>query len=99
ARASGGDSDDEEAPVVAARPAAPARKVVRGGKAVAFDARWLEPYFSKSVLHKAVGDFREEQWSAAEAGFLKGASRLPASSDERHAAKYLAGLAKANQGK
>ena len=101
ARAAEGDGDEDEAPVVAARPAAPKRPaaVVRGPKAVPFDSRWLEPYFSGPLLRKAAAAFREEQWATAETAFLKGAARLPAKSDEGHAAKYLAGLARGYQGK
>jgi soluble lytic murein transglycosylase len=102
--ASPGDSDDDEevTPVVAARPAAVARKAAPGtkaAKAVAFDRAWLQPFFGGPLLKKAAAQFRLEQWADAEAGFLKGAAKMPPKSDERHAARYMAGLAKANQGK
>jgi soluble lytic murein transglycosylase len=91
---SSGDSDDDEvvAPVKVARPA-------KVGKAVAFEARWLEPFFAGPLAAKAAGDFRQERWGAAEAGFLKAATKLAPGSDERNAARYLAALAKANQSK
>ncbi|MBC8133311.1 MAG: tetratricopeptide repeat protein, partial [Deltaproteobacteria bacterium] len=66
---------------------------------VAFDSRWLEPFFSSPALRKAALDFRQDQWAAAESGFTKGASRLAARSDERQAARFLTALAKANQSK
>jgi soluble lytic murein transglycosylase len=95
AKNSGGDSDDDEVVPEVARPT----KAVHAGKAVAFDSRWLEPFFAGPLGAKAVGDFRQERWPAAETGFLKAATRLPAGSDERNAARYLAALAKANQSK
>jgi soluble lytic murein transglycosylase len=66
---------------------------------VAFDSTWLQPFFSAPALHRAAADFHQEQWANAEAGFTKGAARLPAGSDERKAARFLAALAKANQSK
>ncbi|MBC8133246.1 MAG: hypothetical protein H7X95_09730, partial [Deltaproteobacteria bacterium] len=75
------------------------RRGARKEKGVAFDSRWLEPFFSSPALRKAALDFRQEQWAAAESGFTKGASRLAARSDERQAARFLTALAKANQSK
>ena len=88
-----GDSDDEE-PVVAAKAVRPHK-----GKAVAFDARWLQPFFSGPLAAKGAADFRQERWAAAESELTKAAARMPAGSDERNAARYLAALAKANQAK
>ena len=72
ARASGGDSDDDD---VVAPP-----KVVRQsrGKAVAFDARWLQPFFTGPLAAKGAADFRQEKWAAAETELLKAAARMPA---------------------
>ena len=92
ARASG-DSDDDE-PVVAAKVVKPNR-----GKAVAFDARWLQPFFAGAVAAKGAADFRQERWAAAETELTKAAARMPAGSDERNAARYLVALARANQSK
>lgn len=88
-----GDSDDDE-PVVAAKAVRPSK-----GKAVAFDARWLQPFFKGPLAAKGAADFRQEKWAAAETELTKAAARMPAGSDERNAARYLAALAKANQSK
>jgi soluble lytic murein transglycosylase len=102
--ASPGDSDsdenDDEARVaIAAKNRPTPRRSERTSKPVAFDPAWLQPFFSGPVLSKAASEFRQEQWAAAETGFNKGAARLPASSDERHAARFVTALAKANQSK
>jgi len=99
---SAGDADDDEALAVdqgAARTPKQAarRRPERPARAVAFDARWLEPFFATGRAHQAIADFRQERWAAAETGFTRAAAAMPAGSDERNAARYLSALAKANQ--
>jgi soluble lytic murein transglycosylase len=105
ATASPADSDDEEEPIKAhpsARRVEPGR-VGRVGRvektAVAFDPKWLQPFFAAPALRKPALDFRREQWAPAEAAFLKAIARLPPRSDERQAARFLVALAKASQAK
>ncbi|MES1158027.1 MAG: transglycosylase SLT domain-containing protein [Haliangium ochraceum] len=98
-----------DAPVVSVKPRAPtptptpttpaARRPDRPAKAVAFDPKWLQPFFISPPLRAAAADFRQERWASAESAFLKAARRLPAAADERHAARFLAALAKASQAK
>jgi len=98
---SAGDADDDEVlavDAVAAR-TPPRRRPERPARAVAFDPRWLEPFFASGRAHQAIADFRQERWAAAEAGFARAATAMPGGSDERYAARYLAALAKANQAK
>ena len=98
--ASPSDSDeDDDAPVVSAKAHRPARRPERHAKAIAFDPTWLQPFFRAPAPHKAAIDFQQDQWAAADAGFMKAAARMPAGSDERQAARFLAALAKANQAK
>jgi soluble lytic murein transglycosylase len=98
--ASPSDSDDDDdAPVARASDHGPGRRPARGAKPVAFDPTWLQPFFGGAALHKAAIAFRQEQWAAAESGFVKAAARLPRSSDEGNAARFMAALAKANQAK
>jgi len=99
---SAGDADDDEVLAVdelAARGSKqPARRrPERPARAVAFDPHWLEPFFGAGRAHQAMADFRQERWAAAESGFTRAATSMPAHSDERNAARYLAALAKANQ--
>jgi soluble lytic murein transglycosylase len=83
-----------------ARAITKASRPARREKAVAFEASWLQPYFAGAILHRAATAFRQEQWSTAEAGLMKGIARLGAgasAADERHAARFLLALARANQ--
>jgi len=97
ARASAGDSDDDEA--AAAPPARSAKGARSGGPPVAFDARWLQPFFAGPLARQAAAELRQERWATAESGFTKAAAKMPPGSDERGAARYLATLAKASQSK
>lgn len=74
-------------------------EVDRSRRAVRFDPIWLEPFFRSGVLHRGAESFRQESWAAAESALLKGSAGLPARSPERQAARYLAALSRANQGK
>jgi TolA-binding protein len=83
-----------------ARLTRPAPRTARREKPVAFEPGWLEPYFKGAILHKAVTAFRQEQWATAEAGLVKGIAKLgggAGAADERHAARFLLALARANQ--
>jgi len=103
ATASPGDADDDgDPPAIAgvgkASKASP-RRPERAAKPVHFDPHWLDPFFSGPLSRQAASDFRQERWAAAESGFARAATKLPAASDERNAARYLAALAMANQSK
>lgn len=78
-------------------PRASRQRTERAEKPVPFDTRWLIPFFATGRAKQAMSDFRQERWAAAETGFLKAAAGMPAGSDERSAARYLAALARANQ--
>ncbi len=83
-----------------ARLTRPAPRTVRREKPVAFEPGWLEPFFKGAILHKAAMAFRQEQWVTAEAGLVKGIAKLgggAGAADERHAARFLLALARANQ--
>lgn len=75
---------------------APARKA--GGKPVPFDRDWLQPFFQHGAAKQAVEKFHAEDWDEAESGFVRALKSLPRSGEERQAASYLLGLARANQG-
>jgi soluble lytic murein transglycosylase len=105
-------ADDADAEDDGAAPAAPGvglavhtparasrQRTERAPKAVPFDTRWLTPFFATGRARQAMADFRQEKWAVAETGFLKAAAAMPAGSDERGSARYLAALAKANQSK
>ena len=91
-RASPGDDDEEARPVEG--PVAPPKP---GGKPVAFDRGWLEPFFKHTAARQAAEAFRGEDWATAEAGFAKAVRALPRGSEERFAATYMLALARANQ--
>src|SRR5689334_22444585 len=86
------------APAVAA-PASKAATKAATKPAPAFAREWLQPFFATGAARKAAESFRQEQWEGAETGLLKASASLPAKSGERAAARYLAALAIANQGK
>ena len=75
------------------------RRPAPAEKPVAFDPRWLDPFFATGRAHQALVDFRQERWGAAETGFTRASAGMAAGSDERNAARYLAALARANQSK
>ncbi|HVR61623.1 MAG TPA: transglycosylase SLT domain-containing protein [Polyangia bacterium] len=91
ARARRQEDDDR---VVAEAPAP-----IRTGKPVAFDPRWLEPFFADGAVKSAVDLFRAEEWGPAEAAFARALKKLPAGAPERMAAQYLQALAGENQAK
>ena len=94
ASASSGDHDpdqDGSGPAPAPRPVA--------GKPVRFDRGWLTPFFESGHAKEAVEEFRDEDWDKAETEFAKAIKKLPRDGGERHAAKYMLALARANQGK
>src|SRR5882672_9711419 len=75
AGASPGDAQDDDDKIVDEVGSA---LVTRGaGKAVAFDAAWLEPFFKKGAAKAAVDKFREEDWAGAETGFSRAVRALP----------------------
>lgn len=69
----------------------------RAGKPVSFDHHWLEPFFQHGAAKAAAEKFRGDDWSGAEAGFVRALRSLPRDSDERLAATYLLALARASQ--
>ena len=69
------------------------------GKPVRFDRGWLTPFFESGHAKQAVEEFRAEDWAGAETEFAKAIKSLPRDGGERHAAKYMLALARANQGK
>ena len=115
ASASPGDSDDRDedgaVQILAARRSKDGTKdetkegakdarAKRAPKPVPFNSHWLQPFFAGPLLHKAAVAFRQEQWGSAESDLAKGIAKLPANAgEERQAARFLLGLAKANQSK
>ena len=94
ASASPGDHDpdqDESGPTPAPRAVA--------GKPVRFDRGWLTPFFESGHAKQAVEEFRAEDWEDAATHFAKAIKSLPRDGGERHAARYMLALARANQGK
>ena len=90
-RALGQDDDGDE-------PVGPRAPVTRPeGKPIAFDAAWLEPYFTKGPAKAGVDAVREENWSAAEKAFNQAIKVLKKGSDEQLAARYMLALARENQ--
>lgn len=86
---------EDEPKLIALAKAEAARKQ----RPVRFDPAWLEPFFRSGTLHRGAESFRQESWAKAETALLKGSAGLPARSPERQAARYLAALSRANQGK
>jgi soluble lytic murein transglycosylase len=90
--------DDDEK--VVEEPAGGAPQVTRGaGKAVAFDATWLDPFFKTGAAKQGLDRFREEDWAAAETAFAKAVRGLARGSSERLAANYMLALARESQSK
>ncbi len=75
------------------------RRAAVAGKPVRFDRGWLTPFFESGHAKEAVEEFRDEDWDKAETEFAKAIKKLPRDGGERHAAKYMLALARANQGK
>ncbi|HEY2902811.1 MAG TPA: transglycosylase SLT domain-containing protein [Polyangia bacterium] len=86
--------DDDDKP--AAEPAPPRPRL---GKPVAFDPRWLEPFFTDGPVKSAAELFRAEDFGPADAAFTKAMKKLPAAAPERQAAAYLDALAKETLGR
>src|SRR5262245_3689486 len=81
----------------AAIQAAPARAGDRGEGAVAFNRRWLEPFFMTTpALRAAAEAFRLEDWGRAAEGFSSATAKLPRTSAEYLPARYMLALAYAN---
>ena len=81
-----------------ARPSAPGTQPpeAQGDKPerpVAFDRRWLEPYFASGEGRVAAEKYRREDFRAAAAGFSKLARKLGPRSTERAPALYMAAMA------
>jgi soluble lytic murein transglycosylase len=70
----------------------------RPRKSVAFDERWLEPYFTTGAVVPAVERFRLEDWSDASKGLSAALAKLPKSSHDRQPARFLLALSRMNQG-
>jgi soluble lytic murein transglycosylase len=84
-----GSEDDADTPVAA--------PTAHAGKPVPFDREWLQPFFQHGAANAAAEKFRADDWSGAEAGFVRALKSLPRHGDERLAATYLLALARANQ--
>lgn len=98
AHASPGDAPDDDDRAAAEDTAAASGHPRAGGKAVAFDPGWLEPFFKSGAAKQGVDKFREEDWSGAEASFKRAIHKMSRGTPERLAATYMLALARENQG-
>jgi soluble lytic murein transglycosylase len=88
---SAGSEDDEE-------PAPPSETAVAAKSApVAFDRKWLEPFFASGPESKAAARFRSGDFTGAAKELGRVLADLPKSSPERNPLRYLHALALINQ--
>ncbi len=81
-----------------ASPRNPARPST-DGKPVAFDRRWLEPFFSATPgLRAAAEKFRVEDWKGAATDFAALLPKLPRLSPDQHPAQFALATARMNLG-
>ena len=87
-----GNSDEDE------EPAAPAETPPSTKSApVAFDKKWLDPYFASGPASKAAVHFRAGDFASASKELARVLADLPAKSLERNPLRFLQALALMNQ--
>jgi soluble lytic murein transglycosylase len=87
----GSSDEDEEQATPAETP--PSTK----SSPVAFDKKWLDPYFASGTANKAAAHFRAGDFSSASKELARVLAELPAKSPERNPLRFLQALALMNQ--
>jgi soluble lytic murein transglycosylase len=87
-----GDSDEEEEPGATAETAVSPKSAP-----VAFDKRWLHPYFTTGPAGKAAATFRAGDYANASEELARVLADLPAKSPQRNPLRFLQALALMNQ--
>ena len=87
-----GNSDEDEEQATPAE-AAPSPKSIP----VAFDKKWLEPFFPSGPTNKAASRFRAGDFAGASKDLTRIVGDLPAKSPERNPLRFLLALALMNQ--
>ncbi len=65
-------------------------------KFVAFDKRWMEPYFTSGPLQAAAERFRLDDWGGAATAFTKALLRMPHGHGEYLPARFVLAIARMN---
>jgi soluble lytic murein transglycosylase len=72
-----------------ARPSPRGPGAVTTDKTVAFDSRWIEPYFASGTARAAAERFRLDDARGAAEGFARAIKQMPAAAPERLPALYM----------